>query len=73
MGRGLKRGLLVFEAGLGMFFEVGVLGFLKQGVSGNGSGGNEVFVNKELVARGYAEVWRFGNDTRRCGEIEGKG
>jgi micrococcal nuclease len=31
---------------------------------------NEVFVNKELVTGGYASVFRYGNSTRLCGEIE---
>ena len=33
--------------------------------------GNEVFVNKEMVRYGLAEVFRYGNDTKRCDEIEG--
>ena len=32
--------------------------------------GKEVFVNKELVQNGYADVWRYGEDVKRCGEIE---
>ncbi len=32
----------------------------------------DTFVNKELVQEGYAEVFRYGEDTKRCGEIEGK-
>jgi len=32
--------------------------------------GNEIFVNKELVREGYASVFRYENDTRRCDEIE---
>ena len=31
----------------------------------------DVFVNKELVRQGYASVFRYGNDTRRCDEIDG--
>ncbi len=32
--------------------------------------GNEtIFVNKELVKRGQAEIFRYGNDTKRCDEI----
>ena len=31
----------------------------------------EIFVNKELVVGGYASVFRYGNSTKRCGEIEG--
>ncbi|OGJ21572.1 hypothetical protein A3K73_09465 [Candidatus Pacearchaeota archaeon RBG_13_36_9] len=31
----------------------------------------DLFVNKEMVSRGYAEVWRYGNDTKKCDEIEG--
>jgi len=30
----------------------------------------EVFVNRELVQEGYASVFRYGNNTKRCGEIE---
>jgi micrococcal nuclease len=29
----------------------------------------EIFVNKEIVEQGYADVFRYGNDTRRCDEI----
>ena len=29
----------------------------------------EVFVNKELVKQGYATVFPYGNDTKRCNEI----
>jgi micrococcal nuclease len=29
----------------------------------------EVFVNKELVSQGYANVFRYGNDTKKCDEI----
>lgn len=29
-----------------------------------------VFVNKELVKRGHAVVYRYGNSTAKCGEIE---
>jgi len=32
--------------------------------------GEEIFVNKELVEKGYAEVFKYGNDTKRCDEIE---
>ncbi|MEK6927908.1 MAG: thermonuclease family protein [Nanoarchaeota archaeon] len=31
----------------------------------------DVFVNEELVKSGNADVWRYGNDTARCDEIEG--
>jgi|GEM_PF-927493 len=31
----------------------------------------DLFVNKELVEEGYAEVFRYGEDVKRCGEIEG--
>ena len=31
----------------------------------------EVFVNREMVKQGYASVFRYGNDTKRCDEIEG--
>lgn len=30
---------------------------------------DEVFVNKEIVQQGYAEVFIYGNDTAKCGEI----
>ncbi|MGV8152620.1 MAG: thermonuclease family protein [Candidatus Nanoarchaeia archaeon] len=30
----------------------------------------EILVNKEMVANGYAQVFRYGNDTKRCSEIE---
>ena len=36
----------------------------------NDSFNEEVFVNKELVKEGYASVFRYGNDTKRCDEIE---
>ncbi len=36
----------------------------------NFSGDEEIFVNKEIVQQGYAEVFRYGNDTEKCGEIE---
>ena len=29
-----------------------------------------IFVNKELVKKGYAEVYRYGDNVKRCGEIE---
>ena len=31
----------------------------------------DLFVNKELVEKGYASVFRYGNDTARCDEIKG--
>jgi hypothetical protein len=31
---------------------------------------DDVFVNKQLVKEGHAEVFRYGEDTKRCGEIE---
>jgi len=31
---------------------------------------NNTFVNKEMVEKGHASVFRYGNDTRRCDEIE---
>lgn len=31
----------------------------------------EVFVNRELVRSGNADVWEYDNDTKRCEEIEG--
>ena len=34
--------------------------------------GVEIFVNQQLVQEGYAKVWRYGNDTGRCGEIGGE-
>lgn len=37
----------------------------------NNSFNEEIFVNKEMVGEGYANVFRYGDDTRRCGEIEG--
>jgi len=33
--------------------------------------GVEFFVNKQLVQEGYAGIFRYANNTRRCGEIEG--
>ena len=33
--------------------------------------GAEFFVNQQLVQEGYAHVFRYGNDTAKCGEIEG--
>lgn len=32
----------------------------------------EIFVNKEIVQQGFGSVFRYGNDTARCGEIEGE-
>ncbi len=32
--------------------------------------GNEIFVNKELVKYGLAKAYRYGNDTKKCDEIE---
>ena len=32
--------------------------------------GEEIFVNKEIVQQGYGSVFRYGDDTKRCGEIE---
>jgi micrococcal nuclease len=31
--------------------------------------GREIFVNQELVKEGYADLFPYGNDTRRCSEI----
>lgn len=36
----------------------------------NDSYNGEIFVNREIVQQGYAEVFRYGNDTSKCGEIE---
>ena len=30
-----------------------------------------LFVNQKMVQEGYAEVFRYGNNTARCNEIEG--
>jgi endonuclease YncB( thermonuclease family) len=30
----------------------------------------EVFVNKELVSQGYASIFRYGDDVKKCEEIE---
>lgn len=32
----------------------------------------QIFVNKEIVSKGYAKIFRYGRDTKRCGEIEDK-
>ncbi|MDP3026946.1 MAG: thermonuclease family protein [Nanoarchaeota archaeon] len=32
--------------------------------------GVEFFVNQQLAQEGYASVFRYGNDTSKCGEIE---
>jgi endonuclease YncB( thermonuclease family) len=32
--------------------------------------GEEIFVNKELVKKGHASLWIYGNDTKRCDEIK---
>ncbi|MFA5173547.1 MAG: thermonuclease family protein [Candidatus Pacearchaeota archaeon] len=32
--------------------------------------GANIFVNKEMVYQGYAEVFRYGNNTKLCDEIE---
>lgn len=34
------------------------------------SNGEEIFVNKELVKRSYASAFPYGNDTKRCNEIQ---
>ena len=39
---------------------------------GSGEVKRELFVNKELVKKGYAEVFPYGNDTKRCSEIAQK-
>lgn len=31
---------------------------------------DDLFVNRELVQQGYATVFRYGNDTGKCDEIE---
>ena len=31
---------------------------------------NDTFVNKEMVQRGYAKVFRYGEDLSKCDEIE---
>lgn len=36
----------------------------------NDSNNNEIFVNKELVKQGYAILFPYGNDTKKCSEIE---
>ena len=33
--------------------------------------GVELFVNQQMVQSGNAKVFRYGNDTKRCGEIAG--
>ena len=33
--------------------------------------GAELFVNEQIVQEGYAKVFRYGNDTNKCDEIEG--
>lgn len=38
----------------------------------NGSLDKEIFVNREIVQQGYASVFRYGDDLKRCGEIEEK-
>jgi len=30
----------------------------------------EVFVNREIVSKGFGEVWPYGNDTAKCDEID---
>ena len=32
----------------------------------------EVFINKEMVSKGYATLFPYGNSTSKCGEIGGK-
>ena len=41
----------------------------EQGVASE-NGEHEIFVNKEMVQQGYATIFKYGNDTKRCGEIE---
>lgn len=36
----------------------------------NGSSGDEIFVNKEMMSNAPASVFRYGNNTRLCDEIE---
>ncbi len=35
-----------------------------------GADDEEIFVNREMVRSGNARVFRYGNDTKRCDEIE---
>ena len=51
--------------------EIDKYGRLLRYVYVNDSNNNEIFVNKELVSQGYAEVFPFGDDVLRCGEIGG--
>ena len=37
----------------------------------NDSKNNEIFVNKEIVKQGYAELFPYENNTKRCNEIAG--
>ena len=34
-----------------------------------GDDGKEIFVNREIVKKGYGSVFRYGNDTKRCDEM----
>jgi micrococcal nuclease len=36
----------------------------------NDSSGKEIFVNKELYKRGYADIMRYPPDVKRCDEIK---
>jgi micrococcal nuclease len=40
-------------------------------VNDSDNNNTEIFVNKEIVSQGYATVFIYGNDTSKCGEIEG--
>jgi len=35
----------------------------------NDSSGKEIFVNRELVQQGFAVIWRYPPDVKRCDEI----
>lgn len=37
--------------------------------SSSESSNKEIFINKELVKNGYATLFPYGNDTKRCNEI----
>jgi len=32
----------------------------------------EIFVNQQIVQEGYGKIFRYGDDTSKCDEIEGK-
>ncbi len=45
--------------------------YVNSSVSSDEGYEDEIFVNKEIVQEGYGEVFEYGEDVKRCGEIGG--